>query len=126
MTNAAFRLMSIGFAWALLTPAGASSQSLHGEMGPQSRASVRISVSVAPRIRLERVGLSAKKTLADGPGLRTELFTIASNTAGFRYTFITALAADRERATEPRMRDAPPDEGARAQSAQRIVIVIPD
>jgi hypothetical protein len=93
MTKSVFGLTSIGLGLALLCSSRANGQSHHGEMGPQSRASIRISISVAPRVRLEGAATSAQGR-PDTARVASPPFTMTSNTPRLSYSVIANTNAD--------------------------------
>src|SRR4051794_21740924 len=84
MNRAAIRFGAVGLNLALFAPATAHAQPARGEMGAQSGAAVRISVTVAPRFELERAAMAANSIIFDGANAGQLL--AASNAPGLRYS----------------------------------------
>jgi hypothetical protein len=112
---------------ALLVPTSARCQSLRGQLGPQSRASIRISVSVAPRFMIKGEASSPDAPRVDAAGAGRSDVQFASNAPGMRYTVIAEAApmtmVDVPDATERRSHDL---QSASKEAAPPIFIVVPD
>lgn len=88
-------------AWALLALMPLGSTAAHAEpaarMGATSRATIQISLSVAPRLEVSRSGVTAAES---GGGAGTESFCVQSNSAVGSYS-ITASEPSDGSASEP-------------------------
>jgi len=106
----------VGVATALLICGPSTAQSGHGAMGPESRSTIRISVSVMPSFHIR----------TDGEG--ENRVSSASNAPAIRYTIVEAPVVPSE--AQIRSGDPPPqaDELAleRAAMGMRVIMIVPD
>jgi hypothetical protein len=94
---------------------GTEAQSIRGQLGQQSRATIRISVSVAPRFSISK----DRRTGAN------EALKVSSNAGPLRYALVREPASeDAPQAIEvPSGAGTAPDSGGRGSA---LVLVVPD
>jgi hypothetical protein len=78
------RTVQGGAAASILFSGSVAAQSVRGSMGPDSRATIRISVSVMPRLDVESPGPAD----AVGPKSGGEAYLRSSNMPGLRYSLL--------------------------------------
>jgi hypothetical protein len=136
MNFAATRSGIVGLGLALSAPASAAAQSVGGEMGPLSRASIRISVSVSPRFQVQPA-LADAKSFVDGDGRAAPGLAVASNGApSLRYSVLapsmtsaSCLAGIPPKSVAHDASERCPSVGQTGQggrAAPLVLIVIPD
>jgi hypothetical protein len=86
----------LGLGLALIAPAS-SEAAVRGELGPQSHATVGISVSVSPRFEVKHFAASDRSPGSSAPSMQG-----ASNAPGLRYTVLVYPAANPEAVLMPR------------------------
>ena len=79
----------------LASATAAAAHSTHGAMGPQSRAEVRISVSVMPRFELQ-----ADSAARADPKTDYSAIALTGNAPGLRYSSVTHPAESRQSGTK--------------------------
>jgi hypothetical protein len=127
MKTALVLLALVSSSFALLVPSSARCQSLHGQLGAQSRASIRISVSVAPRFVIRGDASSLDASGVDRARAGQGEVRVASNAPAMRYTIITETAPmamiDVSGKTERRSQDL---QSGSEKAAPPLLIVVPD
>jgi hypothetical protein len=112
MSNASALIrFAFGLALALALAAGAGAQTSNGVMGPQSRATIRISVSVMPRFSVAE-GRNAAGIASDQSGPMQPL-NVSSNAPGLRFSLVAASEAQR-------------DSAGQSADGARLLLVVPD
>lgn len=127
MKTALVLLALVSSSFALLAPSGARCQSLHGQLGVQSQATIRISVSVAPRFVIKAEDGSQDAPRVDSARSGRGDVRFESNAPNMRYTVITESAqmtiVDMLEATE---RSSHGRLSASERTAPPVFIVVPD
>lgn len=120
-------LAFVSSSFVLLVSSSARCQSLHGELGAQSRASIRISVSVAPRFVIRSGASSPDAPRIDRARAGWGEVRFASNAPAMRYTIITETAPMAMiDVSDTKERRSEGLQSASAKTAPPIFIVVPD
>jgi hypothetical protein len=133
MNRAAIRFGAPVLGLALFAPGTAHAQLARGEMGPQSQAAVRISVSVAPRFELKRAAMAANSINFEGANAGQSL-AVTSSAPGLRYsvqpvgktTCPADSAAERTQQDPARSCGSPAQSSEPKRSARLLLMVVPD
>jgi hypothetical protein len=101
---------AFGLALALTLAAGAGAQTSNGVIGPQSRATIRISVSVMPRFSVADVRNAGTGSDQSSP---MQPLTVSSNAPGLRFSLVGASEVQR-------------DSGSQSADGERLLLIVPD
>ena len=110
MSKAALAAGLASFPLAMVAPSAADAQAVHGAFGARSEASIRISVSVAPRFQ----GNPSASQSQDGPlDASAQMSPFHSNAPGLRYSVSISPVTNSQDSKAP-------------QSDRVLFLIIPD